>query len=52
MLAPSPSAAAGEALATLEPVDAPRPGRFRRGKGRRFGIGAWLSIVWLGIVVV
>jgi peptide/nickel transport system permease protein len=46
------------ALATTQladpppPESLPRAGKFKRSRSARFGIGGWLAIIWLTIVVV
>ncbi len=52
MLAQSPSTVPDSDLATLEPSEPPKTGRFRRPRSQRLGIGAWAAIIWLGIVLV
>src|SRR5450432_4820973 len=49
MLAQSPSTITD--VATLEPVEPAKTSRFRRPRSQRLGIGAWIAIVWLGIVL-
>ena len=52
MLAQSPSTVPDSDLATLEPSEAPKAGRFRRPRSQRLGFGAWAALGWLGIVLV
>jgi len=52
MLAQSPSTVPDSELATLEPSEPPKAGRFRRPRSQRLGIGAWAALGWLGIVLV
>ena len=52
MLAQSPSTVPDSDLATLEPSEPPKTGRFRRPRSQRLGIGAWAAIIWLGVVLV
>ena len=53
MLASSPSTIAETELALEKPQEAPKPGsRWRRPKSQRLGIGAWLALIWMGIVIL
>jgi peptide/nickel transport system permease protein len=53
MLASSPSEIAEQELALLQPVEGPKPGsRWRRPRSQRLGIGAWLALIWMAIVVL
>jgi peptide/nickel transport system permease protein len=53
MLAQSPSTATDADLATLEPTEPEKkPRRFRRPRSQRFGIGGWLALAWLALVVL
>ena len=53
MLASSPSTIPETELAVLQPQEPPKPGsRWRRPRSQRLGIGAWLAIIWMGIVIL
>ena len=53
MLASSPSTIAETELAARAAAEAPKPGsRWRRPQSQRLGIGAWLALIWMGIVIL
>ncbi len=53
MLASSPSTIAETEIALLQPAEEPKPGsRWRRPRSQRLGIGAWLALIWMAIVIL